>query len=107
MAKTNDNLKPVRSVDEAREKGHAGGIKSGEARREKKALRELLLDELAKDGGGGLTKAQWLVAKALENHAKGKLTFKDLKDLQDLLGESVQNINLSTEGEGLLIRFDK
>lgn len=73
----------------------------------RKALRDLLISELGKDSGGGMTKAEWLVAKCLDNHAKGKLTFKDLKYLQDLLGESVQNINLTSEGAGLIIGFKK
>lgn len=37
-----DNLKPVRSESEAREKGRNGGIASGEARRRKKTMREAL-----------------------------------------------------------------
>lgn len=37
-----DNLIPVRSEDEAREKGRKGGIASGEARRRKKTMREAL-----------------------------------------------------------------
>ena len=37
----------------------------------------------------------------MANHAKGKLSFKDLKDLQDLLGESVQNVKV--EGSGFQI----
>ena len=37
-----ENLKPVQSKSEAREKGKKGGIKSGESRRERKKLRELL-----------------------------------------------------------------
>ena len=37
-----DNLIPVRSEDEAREKGRKGGIASGEARRRKKSMREAL-----------------------------------------------------------------
>ena len=36
------NLNPVRSEDEARRKGRAGGIASGKARREKKLMRETL-----------------------------------------------------------------
>lgn len=36
-----ENLKPVRSEAEAREKGRAGGIASGKARRRKKSLKEL------------------------------------------------------------------
>lgn len=39
MANT-DNLIPVRSESEAREKGHKGGIASGEARRRKRDMRE-------------------------------------------------------------------
>lgn len=48
-----DNLKPVRSEAEAREKGRKGGIASGKARREKKALKDTLEELLAmpiKDG---------------------------------------------------------
>ena len=36
------NLRPVKSVEEAREKGKKGGIASGKARREKKAMKETL-----------------------------------------------------------------
>lgn len=36
------NLNPVRSEEEARRKGRAGGIASGRARREKKMMRETL-----------------------------------------------------------------
>ncbi len=37
-----DNLNPVRSEDEARVKGRNGGIASGKARRERKAMKETL-----------------------------------------------------------------
>ena len=37
-----DNLKPVRSEAEARAKGKKGGIASGKARREKKAMKDTL-----------------------------------------------------------------
>ena len=37
------NLKPVRTKSEARKRGRAGGIKSGEKRAEKKTLKEELL----------------------------------------------------------------
>lgn len=39
----NGNLKPYRSVNEARENGRKGGIASGKKRRERKALKEELL----------------------------------------------------------------
>ena len=42
MANQN-NLKPIRSKEEAREKGRKGGIKSGESRRKRKSLKEELL----------------------------------------------------------------
>lgn len=48
-----DNLNPVKTEEEAREKGRKGGIASGKARREKKAMREtleLLLSMPMKDG---------------------------------------------------------
>lgn len=37
------NLKPIRSTSEARRRGRNGGVKSGEARRAKKTLREAVL----------------------------------------------------------------
>lgn len=37
-----DNLTPVRSTGEARERGKSGGIASGKARREKKAMKDTL-----------------------------------------------------------------
>ena len=40
--KGNDNLIPPRSKEEARERGKNGGIASGKARPEKKALRETM-----------------------------------------------------------------
>lgn len=49
-----ENLKPVQSVEEAREKGAKGGKKSGEVRRKnksiKQALRYLLQQGYEKDG---------------------------------------------------------
>jgi len=38
-----ENLRPPKSTEEARERGRKGGIKSGEVRRERKALKEELL----------------------------------------------------------------
>ena len=47
-----ENLKPVRTKKEARERGTNGGKKSGEVRRERKAFKEALLLalEAKKDG---------------------------------------------------------
>lgn len=38
-----ENLRPVSSKDEARERGRKGGLASGEARRKRKSLKEELL----------------------------------------------------------------
>lgn len=40
------NLKPVRTKSEARERGKKGGEKSGQVRREKKLLKDCMLDLL-------------------------------------------------------------
>lgn len=42
-----DNLRPVQSKDEARERGRKGGIKSGETRRRQKSFKTMLT-EIAK-----------------------------------------------------------
>lgn len=38
----NENLKPVRTKSEARKRGANGGKKSGEVRRQKKTMKEML-----------------------------------------------------------------
>ena len=48
MANT-ENLKPVRTKDEARERGKNGGIASGKARREQKLIRERILERMGED----------------------------------------------------------
>ena len=70
--------------------------RSVEARRRNKTLREATLAALPEDGGGGKTRLEHLVLKAMDNHRKGKLTFRDLKDLAAILGE--QTINVKTDG---------
>ena len=41
-----DNLRPVRTTEEARSRGAAGGRRSGEARRARRTMRELARDML-------------------------------------------------------------
>ena len=41
-AKSLANLKPVRNTEEARERGRIGGIKSGEARRKRRKLKDTM-----------------------------------------------------------------
>ena len=49
-----ENLKPVRSKEEARERGRAGGIASGKARREKRDRKQMASDllDLTMHGAG-------------------------------------------------------
>lgn len=46
MALNPENLDPIRSTEEARRRGSAGGRASGESRRRKRAMREVLDDLL-------------------------------------------------------------
>lgn len=82
----------------AAEMGRKGGVEKAARTKDRKTLRELLKEELdEKDERTGLTRGQLLIKKAMANHAKGKLSFKDLKDLADLLGESIQNVSVQTD----------
>lgn len=75
--------------------------RSVEARKRNKTLREATLEALREDAGGGLTKGEYLVRKAIDNHRKGKLTFRDLKDLSAILGENI--LTVETDGPRLLV----
>ena len=82
-----DNLIPVRSEDEAREKGRKGGVASGKARRKKKALRESmeallvstlkddeLIEKFAKFGfKKGMTMQEAIAAAMISQAAKGSV----------------------------------
>lgn len=75
-----ENLKPIRSVDEAREKGKKGGEKSGEARRARKTLKEELLALLSSgDIQNKISVA--LLKKALKGNIKA------FEVLRDTIGE--------------------
>lgn len=86
---SNENLKPIRSKDEAREKGKKGGKKSGEVRRAKKTMRELLDYLLEKEitnkkGEKATTKEAILVA-AIKKAIAGDI--KALQFIRDTIGE--------------------
>lgn len=52
MTGNEENLNPVRTKEEARERGRNGGIASGKARRAKKELRECLNELLEREYSG-------------------------------------------------------
>lgn len=86
------NLKPVKSKSEARERGSKGGIASGKARRDKKLLRdclEILLERAEKieiDGKNkNLTGAEILALTAFRKAANGDI--KAMEFVRDTAGQ--------------------
>ena len=78
----------------AREMQARGVAKRKENTARRKAMRELILDELTKPvtEGSSVTKLEWLIAKAI-NNTKDDVNLQNLIQLQDLLGErQVNNI---------------
>lgn len=103
------NLVPVRSESEAREKGRAGGIASGEARRRKKtyreiaqSLRDLTVPVKMPDGGTQEKQLDEAVMLALYKRAlKGEpLAVKTLLQIQ---GEFQDSLDVTTRVQGLNI----
>lgn len=91
------------SGDEAVKNGRAGGVASGQARRERKALADTLRAELAKGASAnGLTKQEYIVAKCLEGLSK-KTTVKDLRTIAEILGELKQNVEVSGNGVTVIV----
>ena len=66
--------------------------RSAEARKRNRTLREAALAALQERTPDGHTKMEALILKAMDNHYKGKLAFRDLKDLAAILGEDVLRI---------------
>ena len=75
--------------------------RSVEARKKNKTIAETLRAYLETDGGNGYTKGELLVMQAVKNHKDGKLTFHDLKDLADVLGEAT--LNIKTDGPQVVV----
>ena len=75
-----ENLRPVSSKEEARERGRKGGLASGEARRKRKTLKEELLLMLSEG------ETQQSVTLALIEKAIGGDT-KAFEVIRDTIGE--------------------
>ena len=71
-----ENLRPVSSKDEARERGRKGGLASGEARRKRKTLKEELLLMLA-DGDTQQSVTLALIEKAMSGDTKAFEVIRD------------------------------
>lgn len=70
------NLKPIRSVSEAREKGKNGGIASGKARRKRKTLKEELI-ALLETGDNQVKLSVALLTSALDGNVKAFEVIRD------------------------------
>lgn len=70
------NLKPVRTKSEARKRGRAGGIKSGEKRAERKTLKEELLLILSQNKTQNKMSVA-LVEKAMNGDTKAYEVIRD------------------------------
>lgn len=92
-------------------KGNTAGIstevaremqaRSAVARKENKTIAAMLRTYLDEPGGGGYSRGEILVMKAVNNHKDGKLTFKDLRDLARVMGEDV--LNIKTDGPQVVV----
>lgn len=79
------NLRPARSKSEARERGALGGKKSGETRRRKKTMRELL--EIAMERPqGDKTTAEAITVALIDKALSGDV--KAYEVVRDTLGEN-------------------
>ena len=79
------NLKPVKSKKEARERGRKGGLASGEARRKRKTLKEELLLMLS-EGDIQEKISIALINEALNGNNAGSVT-KAFEVIRDTIGE--------------------
>lgn len=92
-----DDLKPVRSKDEAKKRGAAGGKKSGEARRRKKALRERL-ELLLEARHGDMDTADALALALIEKGLAGDV--RAFEVIRDTIGEKpASKLESSMSGE--------
>lgn len=98
------NLKPIRTESEAREKGRNGGIASGAARREKKTVQKILNDFLSTSAKDNPQLAKLAAKMGLKSDDSIKNLFtivctlntlkdgnlSDLERLSKLLGEQTE-----------------
>lgn len=94
------NLKPIRSVSEARKKGRKGGVASGKKRRELKAFKDLLeaglSQEIKTESGKSYTRAEYIALKLIKNAENGNI--KAFEVIRDTIGQKpVDKVESKTE----------
>ena len=103
----NENLIPnnQRSPSEVRENGKKGGIASGESRREKKKVAELVriyMSMPSASGKEGKTRMDDFIEKAIKNSA-GVATLDEVIKLQRIIGEDVTKIQVETDDTAMQV----
>lgn len=100
MAGKNNLNPPIRSTEEAREKGKKGGIASGEARRKKKTIRETLEMMLSGKMPDGATRQDAIVVALMEKALSGDV--RAFEAIRDSIGEKPVNAISGADGEPLV-----
>lgn len=107
-----ENLRPVQTKEEARERGRAGGIASGEARRARKTMRaelEAMLTMTVKDKAGkdtGRTFQSAITAALIAKAAKGDTKAYEL--IRDTIGEKpAERITLAQIDQEAIDKVEK
>lgn len=100
----NENLKLIKTTEEAREKGRAGGIKSGEVRRKKKLLAQIYAELLAEKHEIDIDGIkQKVTGEALVKHVSKKIIMKGDSSSVSMLKE----IREATEGSKTILSGDE
>ena len=90
------NLRPVRTKSEARERGRNGGIASGKARKENKLIKDRILERMGEKDWN--TMIDNLIARAQEDT-------KSFETLRDTIGQKPKD-TLAVENEHIVIRLN-
>lgn len=104
-----ENLEPVRTKEEARERGRNGGIASGKARKQRKAMKEqmeMLLSLPLKDSAikgkfkklgidtGDMNNQMALMVAMYQKALKGDTSAMNI--IREVIGERVQQVSIET-----------
>ena len=95
-----------RTPEQRKANASKGGIASGKARRKRRELREMLLQELyARIPGSTMNKAEYIIARVIKELADHP-NMKDLRTAFELVGELEQKVTIdSADAERPVIVF--
>jgi hypothetical protein len=92
------NLRPVRTKSEARERGRNGGIASGKARKENKLIKDRILERMGE--------SDWdtMIDKLIERATEDTKSFEVLRDTigqkpKDQMEVAMMDINVTIDDE--------